>query len=143
MEKEISENGSRTSVNDQNILQKLLRIDPNLAKLTVFDMFVAAIDSTTATSQTLLYELAINPEKQAKLHEEIFKILPEIDSPLNADNIFNAPYLRACLKESLRMQPVVPVNLRSTGQDIVLNGYQVPKMVCFRFHIISDNTNYE
>lgn len=37
------------------------------------------------------------------------------------------PYLRACLKESLRITPITPGNFRASGQDIVLSGYQIPK----------------
>lgn len=116
-------------VNEKSILQKLLRIDSNTATVAVFDMFAAGIDSTVVTSQTLLYQLAINPEKQEKLRKEVFQLLPQIDSPLSDDCLYTAPYFRACLKEALRMQPTAPTNMRSAGQDIVLNGYQVPKMV--------------
>lgn len=123
-------NKTNNCLNEDNILQKLLRIDRKLATITVFDMVVAGIDSTAAIFEILLYQLATNPEKQSKLHEEVFKLLPRVDSKIKEDDLFNAPYLRACFKESMRMEPVVPVNLRSAGQDIILNGYQVPKMVC-------------
>ena len=38
-------------------------------------------------------------------------------------------YLKAVFKEALRMNPVLPGNARRTGQDIVLDGYQVSKGV--------------
>lgn len=72
-------------------------------------------------------ELAINQDKQEKLFEEVCKILPKKDSPLTIEGMANAPYLRACLKEALRTRPVIPVNGRFAGQDIVLSGYRVPK----------------
>lgn len=56
-------------------------------------------------------------------------ILPNVDSKLNTESLNNLPYMRACIKESMRIQPVVHGNLRATGQDIVLDGYQVPKDV--------------
>ena len=37
------------------------------------------------------------------------------------------PYMRAVLKETMRLAPVVNGNLRATGKDIVLQGYQIPK----------------
>lgn len=45
--------------------------------------------------------------------------------------MLNLPYLRACLKEAMRMMPVVAGNLRATGEDTVIQGYQVPKDVSF------------
>ncbi|CAD7090968.1 unnamed protein product [Hermetia illucens] len=39
----------------------------------------------------------------------------------------NLPYLRACIKESLRVLPVVIGNSRKTGKDLVLKGHKVPK----------------
>lgn len=55
--------------------------------------------------------------------------MPTSDSPLTEESLQNAPYLRACLKESLRLNPIIAGNFRATGQDIVLSGYRVPKGV--------------
>lgn len=74
-----------------------------------------------------LYHLAKNPDKQETLRQEIFKNLPERNSKLTNDSLNNLPYMRACLKEALRMNPVLVGNARTTGRDLVLNGYQVPK----------------
>lgn len=119
----------RDGLNEESILQKLLRIDRRYATLIVFDMIFAGIDTTTATTANFLHRLAVNPEKQDKLIEEVFQLLPEIDSPLTEESLKNAPYFRACLKESMRVQTTVPGLLRTTAQDIVMNGYQVPKNV--------------
>lgn len=116
-------------VNEESILQKLLRIDRKYATLMVFDMIFAGIDTTATTTSIFLYHMAINPDKQAKLTEEIFQMLPEIDSPLTEETLNKMPYFRACLKESMRVQPLVPGHLRASGQNVILNGYQIPKMV--------------
>lgn len=80
----------------------------------------------------LLYHLAKFPDKQELLRAEVFQILPEINSSIDEESFYNAPYFRACLKESLRMQPIAPNNMRAIGQDLVLDGYRIPKNVsCF------------
>lgn len=79
----------------------------------------------------LLYYLAKNPSKQEKLREEVIKILPNVDSKLTITSLNSVPYMRACIKESMRLAPPVPGNLRGTGKNLVLQGYQIPKDVNF------------
>lgn len=114
---------------EPSVLQKLLRTNRKYAMLTVFDMLSAGVDTTSATCSVLLYQLALNPDKQAKLKDEIFQLLPTIDSPLSAETLQNAPYFRACFKEAMRVQPSISAAMRASGRDILINGYQVPKMV--------------
>lgn len=82
---------------------------------------------------TLMYRLAINPEQQEKLREEVLRLLPRKDSPINNDNFDDFTYFRACLKESMRLQPQLPVNLRAAGRNIVLDGYRIPKNVSAKY----------
>lgn len=70
--------------------------------------------------------LAENPEKQEKLREEVMKILPEKDSEFTEESMKNIPYLRACIKESQRIRPLIVGNARVLEKDSVLSGYQVP-----------------
>lgn len=77
----------------------------------------------------MIYNLAKNPDKQEKLREELMSILPEKDTPLTGDNMKQMPYLRAVIKESLRLYPPAMVNSRRTTENLVIRGYQVPKDV--------------
>uniref|UniRef100_A0A182TSV0 Uncharacterized protein n=1 Tax=Anopheles melas TaxID=34690 RepID=A0A182TSV0_9DIPT len=81
---------------------------------------------TSAGSVAILYCLAKNPEKQAKLRAELRTIMPTKDTRLTASMMSNLPYLRACIKEGMRMFPPTAGNFRATGRDIVLQGYRVP-----------------
>ena len=60
-------------------------------------------------------------------------ILPEKNSELTADKMKSLPYLRAALKESLRLFPVTVGTIRATTKDMVFQGYQVPKNVRQQF----------
>lgn len=92
-------------------------------------MIGAGVDTTSAAVSFVLYNLAKNPDKQQTLREEILKILPSKESKLDTKSLDNVPYLRAVIKESLRMYPVTNGNLRALKQDIVLQGFQIPKGV--------------
>lgn len=90
-----------------------------------------------------LYHLAKNPDKQALLRQEILTILPSLDSKLSPDSMNNIPYMRACFKESIRLNPIVAGNIRAAGQDIVLQGYQIPKGVrSLLCHYIFSSSNH-
>lgn len=76
-----------------------------------------------------LYHLAKNPEKQIKLRNEVLQYLPSKTTKLTPDSLNRMPYMRAVLKEALRMNPVLAGNARQAGKDIVLEGYRVPQGV--------------
>ena len=123
--------------NDQSILEKLLLIDKKIAVVMAADALIAGVDTTASATIGVMYCLAKNPEKQEKLREELMKILPDKNSRLTPENMKNMPYLRACIKEGTRIYPAVIGNLRKTGNDVVLQGYQVPKGVRYFISINS------
>lgn len=57
------------------------------------------------------------------------KVLPEKNTPFTEEKTNNLPYLRACIKEVIRVLPVAGGNFRAVGEDIVLQGYFIPKGV--------------
>ncbi|XP_049548242.1 uncharacterized protein LOC125959463 [Anopheles darlingi] len=116
-----------TAEGNQSVLEKLLKIDKHVAVIMALDMLMAGIDTTSSGSMGMMYCLAKNPDKQSKLRDELRTIMPNKDSPLTAENMRNLPYLRACIKEGLRMFPPVVGNFRATGRNIVLQGYRIPK----------------
>lgn len=63
------------------------------------------------------------------MREELKRIMPKKDSPLTSDSLTNIPYLRAVMKEGMRLYPPTSGNVRKTGQDLVVAGYQIPKGV--------------
>lgn len=80
-----------------------------------------------AYTNSVMYNLATHPDKQEKLRDEVMRILPTKETRLTAESLANAPYLRACLKEAARINPVTAGNARTAGQDVVISGYQIPK----------------
>uniref|UniRef100_A0A182MJR4 Cytochrome P450 n=1 Tax=Anopheles culicifacies TaxID=139723 RepID=A0A182MJR4_9DIPT len=118
-----------TKESNQSVLEKLLKVNKRVAMVMAFDMLMAGIDTTSSSTVGLLYCLAKNPQKQARLREELKAILPHKDSALTAENMRNLPYLRACIKEGLRLYQPTPANVRKVGHNIVLQGYRIPKDV--------------
>ncbi|KAM7344954.1 cytochrome P450 CYP12A2-like [Cochliomyia hominivorax] len=111
---------------EKSVLEKLLKVDKKIAEVMAIDMLMAGVDTTTTTFTGLLLCLAKNPEKQAKLRNEIMQILPEKDSDFAEASLKHMPYLRACIKESQRQYPLSVGNVRVNQNDVVLSGYRVP-----------------
>ncbi|KAH8362475.1 hypothetical protein KR200_002849 [Drosophila serrata] len=110
---------------ETSLLEKLARFDRQTAVIIAMDLLFAGADPTLVSLSGTLLSLAKNPDKQARLLEEIKGILPEKNSHLTMENMNNLPYLRACIKEGIRMYPIGPGTLRRMPHDVVLSGYRV------------------
>lgn len=86
-------------------------------------LLFAAHDTTTSALSHVMYYLARNPEWQHKARTEcqlLGKAIPDyddLDKLVVLDKIF---------KESLRMHPSVPIQVRRTTRDIEMGGYEIP-----------------
>lgn len=105
-------------------------INNNLSNFSSFSIeSVEIIETSFQTSSatlSILYCLAKNPEKQENLRNELLSVLPDKNSPLTVDKMKNMPYLRAVIKEGIRMYPPTVGNVRESTKDLVLSGYHVP-----------------
>ncbi|KAI0213552.1 Cytochrome P450 10, partial [Lamellibrachia satsuma] len=70
-----------------------------------------------------LYCLAMNPEAQDALHAEVAQMMKD-NAPPNLNN--NVQYLKACIKETLRLFPVTFATSRFIPEGLELGGYEVP-----------------
>ncbi|XP_017485040.1 PREDICTED: probable cytochrome P450 12c1, mitochondrial [Rhagoletis zephyria] len=116
-----------TEGEERSVLEKLLKITRQTAIVMAMDMLMGGVDAPSSAIATIVLCIAKNPEKQQKLREELFAILPHKNDRFSIDNMKQLPYLRACIKEALRLYPLAFGTARITGADLVLSGYQVPK----------------
>lgn len=111
---------------DESLMQLLLRsCSPRDACVVAVDSMAAGIDTTSLSLAYVLRNLAANPEAQKRLQEEVDRVLPN-HKPLTVQAIDDMPYMRACIKESMRITPTVQGTSRTLDKDIVLSGYRVP-----------------
>jgi Cytochrome P450. len=54
---------------------------------------------------SILYQLATRQEEQEKIHEELLRVLPSVDTPLTSRHLDQMQYLRAFVKEVFRYRP--------------------------------------
>ncbi|XP_071105203.1 1,25-dihydroxyvitamin D(3) 24-hydroxylase, mitochondrial-like [Haliotis cracherodii] len=92
----------------------------------ISELMGAAVDTTSNTAQMLLYELSRHPHAQEAILEEITRVVPPGEQP-TADHLKEMHYIKAAIKETLRLYPTGSVVIRVLQQDAVLLGYHVPK----------------
>lgn len=98
-------------------------------KLWTDTEWINAYLQTSSTTATLLYHLAKNPVEQEKLREEVFRVLPDREKGLDLHDLDQMPFMRACLKESMRLRPIFQGHMRGTGQPLIIDGYKIPQNV--------------
>nr|XP_040057824.1 sterol 26-hydroxylase, mitochondrial [Gasterosteus aculeatus aculeatus] len=126
--------------NDQNVEGEYLTYLLSNTQMSTKDVYgsiaellLAGVDTTSNTLTWTLHLLSKYPEAQDRLYEEVSTSVPADRSP-SAAEATRMQYLRAVIKEALRMYPVVPINARIIAEkDVVIGGYQFPKKTTFTF----------
>ena len=115
----------------QSVLQTLLKTEgltENDIRITIIDLIAGGIFTVSNTLSFLFYHLAANPQVQQKLYEEVNQVMADNDQ-LSADLLAKMPFLKACVKESFRLNSTVPGIMRILTQPTVLSGYAIPANV--------------
>uniref|UniRef100_A0A182FRU5 Uncharacterized protein n=1 Tax=Anopheles albimanus TaxID=7167 RepID=A0A182FRU5_ANOAL len=89
---------------------------------------LAGQDSVGAAIAFTLFLLARHQDHQAKCYEEVKQhLVPDCQKLPTAESIRELRYLEACIKESLRLYPSVPMMARKIGEGVRIdNKYNLP-----------------
>ena len=89
-------------------------------------IFIAGQETTANSLSFALYEIIRNPHVEAKLLNEVNKVLGERDH-VEFDDLIKLKYLGQVSEEALRKYPVAPAPARELIKDITVGGYHIPK----------------
>lgn len=64
--------------------------------------FNLLLRQTSVAATSTIYQLSQNPDKQEMLYNELKRIMPDPRSPVDTKTLEQMPFLRACIKETLR-----------------------------------------
>lgn len=148
IEYEEQEKLSKESPNQSNKMEflKYLASTPDVTYEDLLAMYVdiyfAGVDTTAGAILWSLYQLAKNQDKQLKLHREISTVLKPGEVAASK-SLSRMPYLKACIKEVLRLYPVFYLH-RVTEKELVLSGYKIPAgtQVMILSHAMGINEQY-
>ncbi|XP_059299821.1 6,7,8-trihydroxycoumarin synthase-like [Lycium ferocissimum] len=128
-------NPNRPKSMDGDILDLLLQLKKEkstqvvltLDDIKALDMnvIVAGSDTSAATVVWAMTALMKNPKAMKKVQAEIRKLVGK-KGIVNEDDIQNMPYLKAVIKETLRLYPPTPLLLpRQSIEKSTLEGYEI------------------
>ncbi|XP_051987158.1 sterol 26-hydroxylase, mitochondrial isoform X2 [Xyrauchen texanus] len=101
--------------------------------ISITELLLGGVDTTSNTLSWTLYHLARDAEVQKRLYDEVVMVCPNKELP-TADHLTRMPYMKAVIKETLRMYPVVPGNGRLTvDTEVIVDNYWFPKKT--QFHL--------
>lgn len=89
------------------------------------DVLVGGTNTTVITVVWAMTYLMKNPNYLKRAQDEIRQFMKDKHF-VNEEDVQNLPYLKAIVKETMRLQPGFPLNPRSTTQDCTLQGYNIP-----------------
>ncbi|XP_070617450.1 cytochrome P450 3A24-like [Erythrolamprus reginae] len=111
-------------MNGVNHTYKGLTDSEILAQAVIF--IFAGYETVSTILSFLTYELALQPDIQQKLQEEIDEVLPN-KAPITYEALVQMEYLDMVLSETLRMHPAAGRLQRMCKSTIELNGITIPK----------------
>ena len=90
------------------------------------DLIIAGTDTSAQTVNWFLLIMANRPEIQARVHEELDRVIGRDALPA-VDDRTRLPYTFACLAESMRYRTIGPFGLpHKASEDTEVGGYLVP-----------------
>nr|QZM07456.1 cytochrome P450 monooxygenase CYP301A1 [Lasioderma serricorne] len=121
-------------VEDEKELSLIERIltsetNPKIAYIFALDLILVGIDTISMAVCSILYQLATRPEQQEKLYRELKTLIPDPNTPLNGKLLDQMVFLKAFVKEVFRVYSTVIGNGRTLQNDMIIQGYKIPKGV--------------
>ncbi|KAK1435754.1 hypothetical protein QVD17_01523 [Tagetes erecta] len=97
-----------------------------MIKATILDLLIGGMDTTSTSLEWAIAELLRHPQAMKKLQQEARKI-GKGRSRIVEEDLEKMPYLKAILKEALRLHTPLPLLVpHESTQDVKLLGYDIP-----------------
>ncbi|KAK9757229.1 hypothetical protein RND81_01G150000 [Saponaria officinalis] len=101
-------------------------IDRDSIKALILDMFAGGTDTTYTVLEWAMTELLRHPEAMKKLQDEVRSITNN-QAHVTEDDLDKMVYLKAVIKETLRLYPPIPLLVpRESTHAVKINGYDIP-----------------
>ncbi|KAL3960423.1 hypothetical protein ACCO45_005540 [Purpureocillium lilacinum] len=115
--------------------------EPKVLRDEIMSVLLAARDTTAATMSWAMYELSNCPDAWAQLRREVIDTLG-VDQRPTYETLKNLRCVRNTLNETLRIHPVVPLNMRQALETTTIPGAPgEPNVVLLKGDTVTINTS--
>ncbi|XP_044500803.1 cytochrome P450 89A2-like [Mangifera indica] len=122
---------------DLELPEEKRKLDENEILSLSTEFLGAGTDTTSTALQWVMANLVKYPHIQEKLSAEIKGVVGDEQREVKEDDLQKMPYLKAIIFESLRRHPpahsLVP---HAVTEDVILNGFLVPKNASISFTVV-------
>ncbi|KAJ4721696.1 putative Cytochrome P450 [Melia azedarach] len=94
-------------------------------KGVLMDVFAAGTDTSAATVIWAMTYLMKNPRVMKRAKEEIRRVITN-KGFVDEDEVHKFKYLKDVVKETLRLQPPIPLVPREATEKCIVDGYEIP-----------------
>lgn len=98
----------------------------NLFAIDFHFIIFKATDTSSAASAFVAVMLALHPQYQEKVFQEILNVMPSKDIDLTQCDLDKLEFTELCIRETLRLFPTAPVIARVATKSIQLTNCIVP-----------------
>lgn len=102
-----------------------VKLTDSLLTAQAFVFFIAGFETSSTAISNALYELALNPDVQSKLRQEIKEMYDKNNGELQYEKIKDMEYLDLVFKETLRKYPPGPLLLRRSICKYTFEGTKI------------------
>lgn len=113
------------------------RCSEKVIKEQIETMLMAGSDTSALTISFTILMLAMHPEIQERLFDELKSIYDTQDEDTLTDQLGKLTYLDCCLKESMRLFPVASLIGRTPTIDIPVSNCTIPKGTIIALSILT------
>ncbi|XP_045773848.1 probable cytochrome P450 301a1, mitochondrial [Maniola jurtina] len=112
----------------------------------LMDMMLIGVNTISSSMAFLLYNIAKHQKSQRTLYNEIEGLYPNMMVE-NVDKLKErTPFLQACIRETLRLTPPIPILTRVLPKNITLDKYNIPRgtlIIMSMQHTSLKESNYD
>ncbi|ESQ32049.1 hypothetical protein EUTSA_v10004071mg [Eutrema salsugineum] len=113
----------------------------NNTKGILLNILAAGIDTSAQTVTWVMTHLIANPRVMKKAQAEVRQVIKNKDD-ITEEDIERLEYLKMVIKESFRMNPIVPLLIpREASKDVKIAGYDIPKKTWIHVNIWAVHRN--